>query len=36
VGLKNVAIVVENGRILVCDLAAAQSFKTAVEAIEKA
>jgi mannose-1-phosphate guanylyltransferase/mannose-6-phosphate isomerase len=34
VGLKNIAVVIEGDRILVCDLAAAQSIRPAVAAVE--
>ena len=35
VGLKNIAVVVEGGRVLVCDLAAAQAIRPGVAAIEE-
>jgi len=34
VGLRDIAVVVENGRILVCDLASAQKVRTAASGIE--
>lgn len=35
VGLKNIAVVVEGGRVLVCDLSAAQAIRPAVSTIEE-
>jgi mannose-1-phosphate guanylyltransferase/mannose-6-phosphate isomerase len=35
IGLKDIAVVVEGGKVLVCDLAAAPSIKAAVKAVEE-
>jgi mannose-1-phosphate guanylyltransferase len=34
IGLKDIAVIVDNGRVLVCDLARAQQVKSAAQAIE--
>jgi hypothetical protein len=34
IGLKNIAVIIEDGRVLVCDLARAQQVRSAAQAIE--